>query len=79
MGPKVADCVALFSLDKLDVVPVDVHVWKIASQDYKEEFPVNFEQKSLTPKIYTQVGDFFRARFGMHSFSGISAQVSSNP
>ena len=30
VGRKVADCVALFSLDKHDVVPVDTHVWDIA-------------------------------------------------
>ena len=64
VGPKVADCVALFSLDQLAVVPVDVHVWKIASQDYKAEFPIDFADRSLTPKIYAAVGDFFRARFG---------------
>ena len=28
VGRKVADCVALFSLDKYDVVPVDTHVWQ---------------------------------------------------
>jgi N-glycosylase/DNA lyase len=30
VGLKVADCVALFSLDKTEVVPVDTHVWQIA-------------------------------------------------
>ena len=30
VGLKVADCVALFSLDKSEVVPVDTHVWQIA-------------------------------------------------
>ena len=34
VGPKVADCVALFSLDKLDIVPVDTHVWQIAQRYY---------------------------------------------
>jgi N-glycosylase/DNA lyase len=30
VGRKVADCICLFSLDKLDALPVDTHVWKIA-------------------------------------------------
>lgn len=35
VGPKVADCVCLMSLDKHDCVPVDTHVWQIARRDYK--------------------------------------------
>ena len=34
MGPKVADCVALFSLDQAACIPVDTHVWRIARRDY---------------------------------------------
>jgi N-glycosylase/DNA lyase len=34
VGPKVADCVALFSLDQSSVIPVDTHVWSIAVRDY---------------------------------------------
>jgi 3-methyladenine DNA glycosylase/8-oxoguanine DNA glycosylase len=30
VGPKVAACVALFSLDKADAIPVDTHVWQLA-------------------------------------------------
>jgi hypothetical protein len=32
VGQKVADCVSLFSLDKLDLVPVDTHVYQIAQR-----------------------------------------------
>ena len=35
VGPKVADCVALMSMDKHDAVPVDTHVRQIAKRDYK--------------------------------------------
>lgn len=31
VGPKVASCVALFSLDQHHAVPVDTHVWQVNS------------------------------------------------
>ncbi|KAJ2786503.1 8-oxoguanine glycosylase ogg1 [Coemansia interrupta] len=34
VGPKVADCVCLMSLDKHDAVPVDTHIWQIAQRRY---------------------------------------------
>ena len=34
VGRKVADCVALFSLDQCGAIPVDTHVWSIAIRDY---------------------------------------------
>ena len=36
VGEKVADCILLFSFDRLDVVPVDVHVFHIAKRGDKE-------------------------------------------
>eukprot|EP00551_Chaetoceros_affinis_P010572 CAMPEP_0203669708 /NCGR_PEP_ID=MMETSP0090-20130426/6001_1 /ASSEMBLY_ACC=CAM_ASM_001088 /TAXON_ID=426623 /ORGANISM="Chaetoceros affinis, Strain CCMP159" /LENGTH=547 /DNA_ID=CAMNT_0050534443 /DNA_START=3 /DNA_END=1646 /DNA_ORIENTATION=- len=61
IGPKVADCVALFSLDQVDAIPVDVHVQHIASRDYDPS--ILGKAKSLTPTIYKKVGDLFRERF----------------
>eukprot|EP01036_Dinobryon_divergens_P040966 gene40966-54249_t len=61
VGRKVADCVALFSLDQSDAVPVDTHVWDIAVRDYS---PGLAASKSLTPTVYEAVGDLFRGRFG---------------
>jgi N-glycosylase/DNA lyase len=29
IGPKVARCIALFSLDKHHCIPVDTHVWQV--------------------------------------------------
>ncbi|KAJ1999867.1 8-oxoguanine glycosylase ogg1, partial [Coemansia thaxteri] len=34
VGPKVADCVLLMSLDKSDAVPVDTHIWQVAQRRY---------------------------------------------
>ena len=66
IGKKVADCIALFSLDQTACIPVDTHVWQIAVRDYDKD---NYLQdtKSLTPTVYGKVGDRFRARFGSHA------------
>jgi len=61
IGRKVADCVALFSLDQKEAIPVDVHVQRIASRDYDPT--VLGQAKSLTPSIYLKVGNLFRDRF----------------
>ncbi|TMW66072.1 hypothetical protein Poli38472_003837 [Pythium oligandrum] len=60
IGRKVADCIGLFSLNKLDAIPVDTHVWQIACREFD---PSLKHKKSLTPTIYQAVGDHFRARF----------------
>ncbi|GBG27666.1 N-glycosylase/DNA lyase [Hondaea fermentalgiana] len=64
VGPKVADCVALFCLDRKSVIPVDTHVWQIACRDFDPEL---IHAKSLTPKIYERVGNLFRDRYGAHA------------
>ena len=61
VGPKVADCVALFSLDQAACVPVDTHVWRIARRDYDATLE---DCASITPTVYERVGDLFRDRFG---------------
>ncbi|KAK6501808.1 8-oxoguanine glycosylase ogg1 [Arthrobotrys musiformis] len=61
VGPKVADCVCLMSLDKMGAVPVDTHVWQIATRDYKFG---KGKHRSLTPAIYEAVGDLFRDLWG---------------
>jgi len=60
VGQKVADCVSLFSLDKLDIVPVDTHIWTVA-----QKHMTTLKGKSLTTKLYKDIGDFFRDRFGL--------------
>ena len=60
VGRKVADCVQLFSLEQLEVVPVDTHVFDIARRDYDPSLSFS---KSLTPKTYEDVVKAFRDRF----------------
>mmetsp|Transcript_9533 Transcript_9533/g.18830 ORF Transcript_9533/g.18830 Transcript_9533/m.18830 type:complete len:550 (-) Transcript_9533:260-1909(-) len=64
VGPKVADCVALFGLDRRSVIPVDTHVWQIACRDFDRDL---LQAKSLTPVIYDRVGCLFRARYGPYA------------
>merc|ERR1740130_1842987 len=64
VGRKVADCVALFSLDVTNALPVDTHVWRIACRDYDRDLQ---SAKSLTPTVYARVGKLFEDRFGEHS------------
>ncbi|KAI8806786.1 DNA glycosylase [Cladochytrium replicatum] len=62
VGPKVADCVCLFSLDKMQSVPVDTHVRQIALRDFKMAPPS--KSKTLTPKDYAKISEFFLTIFG---------------
>lgn len=59
IGRKVADCICLFSLDKMEVVPVDTHIWQIA-----QTYMPGLKSKSLTDGIYQQIGEFFLRKFG---------------
>ncbi|ORY93920.1 DNA glycosylase [Syncephalastrum racemosum] len=65
VGPKVADCVCLMSLDHPEAIPVDTHVWQIAQRDYG--FSKKLKTKTLSAKFYDQVGDHFRDLFGEYS------------
>ena len=52
VGGKVADCVCLMGLGKLEAVPVDTHVWRITVRDYD----LRRRGESLTAKVYQEVG-----------------------
>ncbi|KAF7724423.1 8-oxoguanine glycosylase ogg1 [Apophysomyces ossiformis] len=65
VGPKVADCVCLMSLDHAEAIPVDTHVWQIALRDYG--FSKKQQNKTLTSKLYDEVGNHFRTLFGPYS------------
>ncbi|MES1910428.1 MAG: hypothetical protein MHM6MM_003023 [Cercozoa sp. M6MM] len=77
VGPKVADCVALFSLDRLDLSPVDTHVWQITQRRYMPLLRQRLRQtqgkkttklpKSVTPAVHDAVGDVFRSLYGQHA------------
>jgi len=69
VGPKVADCVLLFSLDKLDAFPIDVWMKRIVLEYYANYFEPTFVEKinakkSLSHSKYETINSFGRKYFG---------------
>lgn len=56
VGTKVADCICLMALDKHAAIPVDTHVWQIASRDY---MPHLAKHKTLTDGLRRQISKVF--------------------
>lgn len=55
VGPKVASCAALFSLDKNNVIPVDTHVWQLAREHYDDAGELSkMESTKTKPKKATE-------------------------
>jgi 8-oxoguanine DNA-glycosylase Ogg len=63
VGPKVADCICLFALDKDQAVPIDTHTRQIAVRLFEQ----NLAAKSLTARVYTILADSYRSRFGEYA------------
>ncbi|KAK7386343.1 hypothetical protein VNO78_26513 [Psophocarpus tetragonolobus] len=63
VGPKVAACIALFSLDQHHAVPVDTHVWRIATKYLLPELAGS----KLTPKLCERVAEAFVTKYGKYA------------
>ena len=77
VGDKVADCVLLFSLNKLEAFPVDVWIKKTILEHYDSFFDDSFAQKtqqkrSMTPREYGRISSFAREYFG--DYAGYAQQ-----
>lgn len=77
VGPKVADCVLLFSLNKLDAFPVDVWVKRAIFEVYPHLLDRTFVntiamKKSLTHREYEAIASFGRRYFG--DYAGYAQQ-----
>lgn len=60
IGPKLADCIALFALHHTEAAPVDTHLWQAVTRLY---FP-EWRDKPLTDVRYRAVGSLLRSKFG---------------
>lgn len=60
IGPKLADCIALYALHHTRSVPIDTHLWQAAAEHL---FP-EWRGASLTDRRYRAIGDALRERFG---------------
>lgn len=49
------------SLGHLNAIPVDTHIYQIASKFY---MPKLAKQKTVTKKVYDEIGDYFRDLYG---------------
>ncbi|MCD6093149.1 MAG: hypothetical protein J7J38_04000 [Candidatus Aenigmarchaeota archaeon] len=74
VGPKVADCICLFSLDKLDAFPVDIWVTRSILELYHKYFDSLFTKKisgkkykSLTLAEYNKINSFGKKYFGKYA------------
>ena len=65
IGKKVADCILLFSLDKLEAVPLDRWVLRILQKYYSKEFQVT--TKTITDKTYDELHDKIVNHFGKYA------------
>jgi N-glycosylase/DNA lyase len=72
VGQKVADCILLFSLEKLEAFPIDVWIKRAATNLYSSNFDASFIKRvtnkgSLTPKEYETLSCFCREYFGRYA------------
>jgi len=72
VGQKVADCVLLFSLDKLEAFPVDIWMKRAVIEFYLSYFEHSFiervtDKRSITPREYKTISSFGRKYFGKYA------------
>ena len=70
IGNKIADCIMLFSLDKLDAFPLDRWMIRVLQKYYFEKFPIS--SKTITEKTYENLHDEIVHHFG--PYAGYSQQ-----
>ena len=65
IGNKVADCILLFSLDKIEAFPLDRWMIRILEKYYLEKFEL--ETKSITEKQYNTLHEKIVKHFGPYA------------
>lgn len=74
VGPKVADCVMLFSLDKLEAFPIDVWIRHIINEHYiylinlcPNYSSYNLKYGSIGNAEYKEISEAMRSYFGVYA------------
>ena len=57
VGEKIADCVALFSLDKLDAFPVDTNIWQGLRELYPDESTIQEIVSRISKRKYERLSE----------------------
>lgn len=65
IGNKIADCILLFSLEKLEAFPIDRWTWGILKKYYSEKFEL--QNKTLTEKKYEEIHEKIVEYFGPYA------------
>lgn len=81
VGPKVADCITLMSLNGYDCVPVDTHIYQLyqniysptksttttttTNSTYDKQTKTKKKKSALTTKQYREIQTYFRHLFGL--------------
>lgn len=72
IGNKTADCILLFSLEKLEAFPIDTWVARIISENYifpinEKQFGTNSHERHLSPRRYLNLSNYMRRHFGIYA------------
>jgi N-glycosylase/DNA lyase len=70
IGNKIADCIMLFSLDKLEAFPLDRWMIRVLQKYYSDKFPMT--NKTITEKTYENLHNEIVDHFG--PYAGYSQQ-----
>ncbi|RKP20906.1 DNA glycosylase, partial [Rozella allomycis CSF55] len=62
VGPKVAECIALMSLDKTMAVPVDTHIATVWANKNGRKKPA-----SVSPKLHDEMKEYFQSLYGEYA------------
>ncbi|MCS7141749.1 MAG: hypothetical protein NZ888_06145 [Candidatus Nitrosocaldus sp.] len=66
IGNKVADCIMLFALDRLDAFPIDVWITRVIARHYRHLVGMDVGVR-LTPGMYRRVSSAMRGYFGTYA------------
>ncbi len=75
VGPKVADCIMLFSLEKIEAFPIDVWIKRVIASFYSYLFDdrarklidYKLERNSIVPREYNDLSKTMRSHFGSYA------------